>query len=218
MEQKSVAEWRKLLTLSYGQFGITIKGFKGDVTELDIPEVIGNQQVVAIGAYAFNCCRSLSAITIPATIKKIDCSAFLSCTNLSSVTIRNENADIAPDAFRGCPNLADKQGFAAVKGVLYGYYGMEVHVKIPDTILSLTSTAFIGNKTIRSIILPESISIIPTYGFSSCEELERIYIPATVTRICDGAFYHCKKLTIETPVGSTAHQYATDNNISFKTI
>jgi hypothetical protein len=53
-------------------------------------------------------------------------------------------------------------------------------------------------------------------AFYSCEELEGVSIPAGVTKIGEGAFGDCPKLTIHCVEGSVAHGFAIDNKIPFQ--
>lgn len=217
MSVRSVSEWRKLLKLSYGQHGITIKGIKADVTELEIPEMIGNQQVVAIDAYAFRQCASLVKISLPDSVREIGCSAFWGCTNLTTVEFQNEKADIAYDAFRNCPGLADENGFVVFKDVLYGYYGSDVHIKIPEKVHEISPIAFFGchSNSAQSVVIPETVKSISAFTFSSCKDLEYVYIPGSVTRIDETTFRGCTKLSIAAPSGSVAEEFARVNRIPF---
>lgn len=225
MNAKSVAEWRKLLKLSYGLFvpygsfvpdgqeGITIKGVKADIKNLEIPEMIGNYKVMAIGAHAFHRCKSLEFISFPSTVQKIECSAFSGCSNLSQIVIRNKDIGIADNAFQGCKNLADSNGFLIINGVLQGYFGNEEHVQIPASVTEISSIAFAWNKTVKSIIIPESVLTIATYAFSSCDKLEYVFVPKSVIRIGENAFKTKTNFKIETPSGSCAEKYAKNNKI-----
>lgn len=206
-KERTVAEWRKLLKLSYGQKGITIKGIKEEVSELIIPEKIGNQPVVAIGAYAFHCCSSLTRVEMPDSVTKIECSAFESCRNLVNLVLPKS---LKPDihAFRGCPGLADDNGYVIVNGELFNYYGEEINLTIPSTVESIAPFAFVKTKGITSVILPDTMRIIGAYTFSDCTNLTSVTIPDSVTYIYDEAFKRCDKIVIHTPAGSFAEKYA----------
>ena len=54
---------------------------------------------------------------------------------------------------------------------------------------------FIDCSTLRTIILPSSITEIGTSSFDSCTNLVSVNIPSNVTRIDYLAFYSCKSLT-----------------------
>lgn len=60
--------------------------------------------------------------------------------------------------------------------------------------------AFMGCISLKSIVLPKSVTSIGYEAFFGCISLRRIYIPESVTSIGDGAFADCKSLqTIDIP-------------------
>ena len=50
-------------------------------------------------------------------------------------------------------------------------------------------------KDIKKIVIPNSVTNIMTYAFSSCNRLTSVTIPNNVTSIGHGAFYGCSNLT-----------------------
>ena len=54
MVQKTVAEYKKMFRFKTVDGEITITGYKGEDTEVVIPEKIGKTTVVAIGERAFS--------------------------------------------------------------------------------------------------------------------------------------------------------------------
>lgn len=227
MEERSVAEWRKIFNLKYtvkagssfitdGVKRIVINKLKTEETDLIIPNKIGNFEVGRIDAYAFQGCKSLTSIVIPESVKDIECSAFLGCSNLSKVEIKNDSVRIADDAFRGCPRLADENGFVIVKGHIYGYYGGEKDVVIPDNVSGFSVTAFSFLKDLETITIPDNIDEIPLYAFSDCTSLKHVYIHGNLKKIDESAFYHCNDVTLHAPIGSVAEEYAKKYNLTFQ--
>lgn len=68
-----------------------------------------------------------------------------------------------------------------------------------------------------NVTLPESVTSIGSRAFSDCHTLASVSIPASVTEIGDDAFKICPALTIRTPAGSCAAEYAAKNRIPVKT-
>ncbi len=61
-----------------------------------------------------------------------------------------------------------------------------------------TKPTFIGDDTIKEVILPEGIEVIGPYAFANLTALTKITLPTTLTKIQVGAFYGCSALqTIE---------------------
>ena len=55
--------------------------------------------------------------------------------------------------------------------------------------------AFAHDDTLRSVTLPNSLSLISWHAFCWCENLTSIVIPESVTSIGIGAFFRCNSLT-----------------------
>lgn len=215
MQTRTVAEWRKILKLSYKNKGISIIGIKTDESVLIIPEKIGEKEVFEIDSYAFRACKSLTSITLPKTVKRIGCGAFFACSNLSTVVFESEDISIEPDAFRNCPGLADENGFVIIKNVLYNYYGSEPYVNVPEGVVDLGQCAFSFNKNLKSISLPTTINSLSDFILTLGENLEDVYIPKSVKYFGRGVFNKCKNVKIHAPTGSVAEEYAKANDITF---
>ena len=78
--------------------GMTITGYTGTSSVLNIPETIEGLDVAAIGRRAFMGKAEITSVTIPATIGKINAGAFRECTGLKEVTINAVNLADAESA------------------------------------------------------------------------------------------------------------------------
>src|SRR5438876_352277 len=80
-----------------------------------------------------------------------------------------------------------------------GYTGTSNVVVIPDTITGLPVTvigdAFLGDTSLTSVIIPNSVTNIGDYAFSDCHSLRNVTIGTRVTNIGSDAFYYCTSLT-----------------------
>jgi len=54
--------------------------------------------------------------------------------------------------------------------------------------------AFAGNRKIRSVVIPDHMTLIPYGMFAGCKNLEHVVIPATVSHIDAYAFLGCERL------------------------
>ena len=111
---------------------------------LNIVSVTLPEGLERIGERAFYMCDRLKSINIPESVKEIGASAFRGCCKLSTITQPTENAVLADDAFRECTGLIDKNGFLIVGNVLYGYYGSDDYVVIPQSVKKIGRKAFSG--------------------------------------------------------------------------
>ena len=104
---------------------------------------------------------------------------------------------------------------------LMSYIGSSTEVVIPGE-YNGSSVAVIGRScfkdriTLESVKISDGVKAIDALAFMNCSSLERIYIPSSVTSIDDKAFYDASdNLTIYCYRGSTAREYAIENNIDY---
>ena len=169
-------------------------------------------RVTSIGEMAFFECWSIKSMTIPNSVTSIGSRAFEKCTSLNSVEIPASVKSIGSDAFKDCTNLTKiqfkgtKAQWNAIEGsdkvditcILCsdGYIGIEVE-KIPEylTISGRTVTGVDKNKIPATLVIPDGVTKIGQYAFSSCRGLTGVTIPNSVTSIGDNAFSMCSGLT-----------------------
>jgi hypothetical protein len=145
------------------------KEYKESITEIIIEEGITN-----IGAYAFVSCRSLESVTIPDGVLNIGEYAFSWCTSLTSVTIPDGVTNIENSTFDYCYSLES--------------------VVLGDNVARIGNFAFANCSSLKSIILPEGVMNIGSSAFYGCRLLESIVIPKGVIDIGDCVFADCCSL------------------------
>jgi len=76
--------------------------------------------------------------------------------------------------------------------------GWLISIKLPNSIKSIGSGAFLMCTGLTSITLPAGVTSIGESAFAECTGLTSITIPGSVTSIGDTAFYECNNLTTVT--------------------
>ena len=113
-----------------------------------------------------------------------------------------------------------------IPGIEGGFYtnpGSPHPVRIPTTIQNLPvkeigDRAFRG-KDITSVIIPEGVTKIGNYSFSSCSYLSSVTFPNTLTHISEFAFSGCRELrTITIPSNVTFIGQAAFSNTGLTSI
>ena len=92
-------------------------GTSGAIT---VPATLGGCPVTRIGDSAFSECRSITAVTVPASVKSIGQMAFYHCEGLKSVTLSNGLTSLDQYAFYCCSSLKEITIPASVRHISYG--------------------------------------------------------------------------------------------------
>lgn len=145
-----------------------------------LSKIILHDKVTLFEDDCFAGMKKLKTIDLPSTITKIPNRMF-SSSCIEKIDIPDSVEEIGRSPFYEC----------AIKDF-----------KFPKAIKTLEECAFLCCKDLKKIVIPETIDIIPSSCFSSCENLEEIVFPDSIKKIEKGAFYNCKSLrSISIPDG-----------------
>ena len=188
--------------------------------EMNIAETVVIEE---IGDYAFEKCKSLVTIDIPASVTDIGQYAFAQCESLAAVNFRTEGAtslEIANYAFQNCTKMgqillpdhltefksAAFEGCDALKAILVTETN-PLYLNDKNGILykrnddqALTELLFYPKGLARDLggvvnNLPDTLITIGGSAFSANKYLVSVTIPKTVTTIDVSAFANCENLT-----------------------
>jgi len=134
---------------------ITITGYKGSATAVNIPARINNLPVSTIYA-AFTNNNKITSITIPNGVTTIDMTAFAG-TSITSIAIPNSVTTIGEDTFSDCVKLAS--------------------VIIPKSVTKIGVRAFDGCTSLTSVTFEGTISSFNTTAFAG--DLRAKYLDAS---------------------------------------
>ena len=157
-----------------------------------ISTLVLGENITTVGSGAFTSNENLLSVSVLNPAAVIGDGAFTNCPNLKSVSLPEDFSFANYKVFSGCPSLADENGFAILKGVLFGYYGGGQTVEIPDDVVAIGE--FSPNDTAESVVIPASTRIIDSNAFAMRENLKEVIIPSGVTTIGEAAFDYCTKL------------------------
>lgn len=168
------------LTFVTNNGSITITGYTGNPTIVNIPGTTNGYPVTSIALQAFQN-KTVTSVTIPDSVTNIGGSAFFNCVNLTNVTLGNGVITIGNSAFNSCTALNN--------------------ITLPNSLKILGLGAFNFCTSLNNVTIPNSISSIGTTAFYHCSSLVSVSIPDSVTNIGTSAFYTCSKLARAT-IGS----------------
>lgn len=166
-----------------------------------------HNSVISIGDNAFENCKGLKCIAIPNSVTSIGNGAFSGCSGLTDVTFGNSVINIGKGAFINCSGLT---------GVNISDIAAWCNIKFVDSYsnpLHYAKHLYLNDKEIKDLVIPNSVTSIRNYVFSSCSGLTSVTIPSSVTSIGDLAFEFCGGLTSVTipnsvtTIGSSAFYY-----------
>ena len=169
----------------------------GQLKEVSLPEGLS-----AIGKEAFCACPRLDGVELPATLEALDVGAFYNCTALSAITLPDSLSEIGNFAFEGCKNLKSLKvgtSLATIGDMAFAFCNLDEVSGESETfyteggclIEAATGTVVIG--TNKSVI-PNGVTAIGKYAFSSRYLMETLTLPESVTDIGHFAFFDCESL------------------------
>ena len=95
--------------------------------------------------------------------------------------------------------------FVIEDGVLTGYNGNDTEAVIPDGVTKIDGYVFSSNDSLKSVIIPDSVTEIGFSAFQCCGSLKTVNLGKSLKVIADSAFYECAAIeSIKIPGTVTA--------------
>ncbi len=216
------------------------------VEELTVPFIgSGSEDALYLGYLFGSPSPAQSSAYIPETLTKVTvldgCTtigdgAFAGCRNLAEIELPSSIVSVAVDSLKDTAWLKNhKAGVVYTGRVVYGYVaskftytemqdkiaaGEEIEdvynlvlrddvvtinpnafvetsirsIRIPDTVTVIGDRAFYACSMLSSIRMPSYLEELGASAFHSCSSLAEIYIPGTVAEIRDNTFNGCRSL------------------------
>ena len=196
--------------------GYWVTGYKGNETDVVIPNMYEGKRVIGImyGAFYLNTlitsvnisngikylgiddlaegiaifysCVNLKSVTLPLSLTTIGDYIFMNCPSITSVTIPANVSEITINPFLNCENLTEVK----VSKDNGNYYSDSKYLYEKKT-NKIISAFNVGS----SVTIPDRVKSIGVCAFYMCESLTSVIIPDSVTSIGDSAFSGCESLT-----------------------
>lgn len=194
-------------------------------------DLILPDSITSIDGWSFNCCETLTKITIPDTVTSIGDHAFFLCKNLRQMNLPSSITFIGSDSICGCYKLRKIKIPSSVKNIEKGTFAgcrnlSKITVDEKNTkydsrdncnaIIETESNTLLAG--CKKTVIPETVTSIGKYAFSCCSRLTQIKIPENVALIGEGAFFGCTNLSeITVDENNTKYDSRNDCNAIIET-
>lgn len=169
-----------------------------------IEQVILGANVEEISEAAFYRCSNLKSIELPNGLKTIGRDAFSSCQSLKELTIPASVISLDRSAIEYCQNMEAihvEDGntlYSSIDGILYNKEQDKVVLcpmgwrkttyKTPASVTTIGQKAFAYSNLIN-VELTEGVTTVEDDAFRSCNEIEKLTLPASLSKVGYRAFY-----------------------------
>lgn len=174
---------------------ITITGYSGSETSIQIPATIHGKQVTKIQDNAF-ISKKFASVVIPEGVTTLGKNAFRANRSLTQLTLPSTISVIGQGAFSMCESLVD--------------------VVIPEGVTQISTDAFNDCESLVNVTLPKSLKTIGSNAFADCTSLTTIKLPDNLQSITSTSFE--KTVTIQVNEGSATADLLDERNISYQII
>ena len=212
----SVMMMKKLWTYKKLEDGtIAIKRYKGDRTEIVVPEKIGKDTVteLKVDVYYEGAPRKsfvsdeikmdVTKVTLPNGLLSIGGAVFCEFAELREINIPNGVLSIGAHAFYDCGKIKTMTLPESVKEIGFGAFRrcFELEeINVPQGITKIDDYVFEACEKLKAVGIPEGIQSIGKGAFYNCKSIESVIIPSGITEISEDSFGSCEKLSrVELP-------------------
>ena len=147
---------------------------------------------------AFMQCPSLTALSLPESLMRIETGAFMGCTSLENINIPSAVSYIGEGAFSNTKWLDNQpDGIVYAGNVAYTYKGempAAASLKLHSKTIGIAECAFQGCENLAEISISESVRDIGRLAFGGCTSLKSITLPAQLLTIKSETFKGCTQL------------------------
>lgn len=168
----------------------------GDTLIAGCSKTIIPSSVKAIGPYAFSTIY-LEDIELPENLKYIGNCAFYQCYYLKNLKLPESLEYIGIAAFSGCTNIAPSliipNNVSYIAGRAFEFCSSLESITLPNSIQVVRNATFSGCVSLKSIEIPDNITTIESFAFSSVGATH-INLGRNNKTIENGAFQDCKNL------------------------
>ena len=163
--------------------------------------------ITAIKPFAFVSCENLTSIVLPPNLKAIDRQTFQLCTSLESIDIPDNVENIGLRAFLDCKKLAKikigtglrgcgEYAFSNCKSIasitIDNNYLVSMDYTVDSKLCDMFGSMYFAMA--KEYTIGEHVTSIGECAFQTCNVMETLTLPSSLTEIKRWAFNGCSKL------------------------
>lgn len=189
--EQAPTEDTKGLTFSFSEDGqtVSVTGFDGSRSVVEIPQTYSGAKVTSIAAGAFRGQTMITDVIIPEGVTYIGREAFAGCSALVHVQIPTTVTQVGANLFEGTPYDSTLTGDVVyINSILYRCQSDATTVAIRQGTTVIAEEAFINRVNLVAIVVPDGVNYIGSNAFKNCSALSQIEIPTSVRDIVANAF------------------------------
>lgn len=213
-----------VFSVESGDVGEIVHGvcsYDKETEQIVIPDTCNGNTVRYICEKAFLNNGLIRSVKLNNNITQIRHRAFRSCSELRSVYCPESLAVVGDYAFADSVNIKSMLlAHTAIenfyRAIFMGDSSLK-YISMPSATKSIGYACYSGT-AVEFINIPDGVTTIGNNAFDNNANLQEIYIPSSVTSFGTNVFKGCENVTVYCEDGSTAHQYAIDNNVKFQLI
>lgn len=154
-----------------------------DKEEFTIPDT-----VITVCGKAFNRCRKIKTVNVPASVATIGDETFEGCSLLEAINVDEGNTFyISKDGVLFDKSMTELYQYpAGSKNTSY---------TVPDSVTRICTSAFVNCDGLRTVDFGNSLEIIENSAFANCDNLNDIVFPESTREISFNAFEGCSRLS-----------------------
>lgn len=184
--------------------GVVLLRYIGKGQEIILPAEVEGFPVQRIEGRAFSR-TNVKTVVIPDSVVSMGREAFAHCSNLVSVRLSSAMRVISGGAFASCSKLENVLIPAEMESMVSGafkYSGIRSIVLPPQMVFRSyvenrpipSPEVFESCSRLESVVLPETMTVLPEKTFASCTSLAQVALPPKLEVIQKDAFTSCKAL------------------------
>ncbi|NLT08008.1 MAG: leucine-rich repeat domain-containing protein [Ruminococcus sp.] len=155
---------------------------------------------------AFYGCRAFTEFIVPDSVEKIYSGAFENNSALTSITLGSSVSEVSTSAFDGCSVLEainvspENKYYSSVDGVMFDKEGSTIVMypfgrkassyTVPSRVRTIGYASFYENPNIEKIVIPASVTRLEAYSLNRCSKLTDIVFedPDAVDKLSIGRY------------------------------